>query len=165
VVRDDHILVAKNVRALERALRMFLDTTAQQAFAAEISKHVLELLALGKYHLEFAKLTNATHWRQQISRAYYGSYNCSRAIRLHYDGSYSIEVTDHDKISRLPPGFPNGAKYETELKVFRSERNTADYDHRAQVSDLIKPPTEWLNLADDFVRDSVAYLRSRGEPV
>lgn len=153
----------RNARMLQLALHAALDANGRIALAAEISKNVRDLFSLGMEHLEFARAAEKKHWRQIISRAYYAAYNASRAVRLHDEGVYSTDVSDHEKIVKLPATLPNRATYETELKVFRSDRNVADYDHIATIHDLAKTPQEWLTLADEFIHDARTFLTGRGE--
>jgi uncharacterized protein (UPF0332 family) len=148
---------------LQQALDATLDATGRAALAAEISRNVRDLFRLATDHLEFARATDVKYWRQVVSRAYYSSYNASRALRLHDDGIYSTDISDHDKIGKLPSSLPNRALYEVELKVFRADRNVADYDHLATEFDLAKPLSDWLTLADGLLRDARTYLTGRGE--
>lgn len=153
----------RNIRTPETVLAAVLNDDGNRAFKAEIVRNVHGLFRLGEEHLAFAKGINAEHWRQIVSRAYYGAYQTSRAVRLHFNGAYSTDVSDHDKLTKLPDGFPGKAKYETELKLFRADRNIADYDHLARPSDLAKTVEQWAALATEFIADARGFLRARGE--
>ena len=46
---------------------------------------------LGLSHFRFGKSLNNTHWRQRVSRFYYGAYNGSKAIRYLVNGAHSTD--------------------------------------------------------------------------
>jgi hypothetical protein len=142
-------------------LRQILDLDACHAIEDEINDNVKQLFNLGESHYIFAKNLPHQHWRQRISRFYYGAYNVRRAVNLHENGSFSTDVDDHKK-TRLPDGFNNASTYSTQLAVLREDRNLSDYDHTASETDLLLTQAETEKLVTDFINDARAYLTSRG---
>ena len=117
---------------------------------------------LGLSHFRFGKSLNNTHWRQRVSRFYYGAYNGSKAIRYLVNGTHSTESSDHKKVGELPDDFPVRETYNARLKELREDRNTCDYDHTARVRDLFIAQTDAEQLTGDFLRDTLVYLNGRG---
>ncbi|MGI3128298.1 MULTISPECIES: hypothetical protein [unclassified Nitratireductor] len=117
---------------------------------------------LGVKHYRFAKVQNHSHWRQRVSRFYYGAYNGSKAIRYLVQGTHSTDSSDHKKIGDLPSDFNNRATYSTRLKELRDDRNKCDYDHSARAQDLFIRQVDAETLTRDFLRETKAYLERRG---
>ncbi len=117
---------------------------------------------LGLSHFRFGKSLNNTHWRQRVSRFYYGAYNGSKAIRYLVDGAHSTDSSDHKRIGDLPKGFPMRETYNARLKELRDDRNKCDYDHTARARDLFISQTNAEQLTGDFLRHTLAYLNGRG---
>ncbi|MFT7045804.1 MAG: hypothetical protein ACJAYH_001071 [Celeribacter sp.] len=117
---------------------------------------------LGVSHFRFANALNNTHWRQRVSRFYYGAYNGSKAIRYMVDGSHSTDSSDHKKIGELPTDFPDRATYSTRLKELRDDRNKCDYDHAARARDLFISQADAGVLTSDFLKTALVYLNERG---
>ena len=139
-----------------------VDPTGISGIEQEILKNVRQLFALGRQHFYFARRQHNRHWRQKISRLYYGAYNASRAIRLLVAGDFSTDSTDHKKIEDLPKDFPNKDKYVNRLSALREDRNVSDYDHTAQITELAITVPDATLLVESFLRDTQAYLSSRG---
>lgn len=121
-----------------------------------------EMFQLGVKHYRFAKSQNSYHWRQRVSRFYYGAYNGSKAIRYLVDGAYSTDSSDHKKIGDLPNDFNDRATYSTRLKELRDDRNKCDYDHCARAKDLFITQADAEVLTRNFLRETQTYLRDRG---
>lgn len=117
---------------------------------------------LGLYHFRFGRSLNNTHWRQRVSRFYYGAYNGSKAIRYLVEGEHSADSSDHKKIGKLPTNFPDRETYSTRLKELRDDRNKCDYDHAAKAQDLFISQTNAEQLTGDFLRHTLVYLNARG---
>lgn len=133
----------------------------------ELIKHQQILQAeamfnLGLAHFRFGKSLHHRHWRQRVSRFYYGAYNGSKAIRYLVEGTHSTDSSDHQKIGELPKNFPNRNTYQTRLKELRDDRNRCDYDHAARARDLFIPQVEAQELTADFLRHTLLYLNERG---
>src|SRR5579863_9485491 len=101
-MRPPHILLLnKNVAELKRQLANVLGVRGAGRFDIEVQRNVIQLFALGEEHFDFASRLRSRHWRQIVSRAYYGAYLLSKAIRLAVGGHFSAEVKDHEKIGEL----------------------------------------------------------------
>ena len=117
-MRSPHILLLnKNVVDLKRELAHVLSKKSSLAFDAEVKQNVAQLFSLGENHFEFARTLSPIHWRQVVSRAYYGAYSVSKAIRLGVRGQYSQEVKDHEKIGEIPDDFPDKNTYANRLRL------------------------------------------------
>lgn len=123
---------------------------------------VQAMFMLGVKHYRFASAQNPTHWRQRVSRFYYGAYNGSKAIRYMVEGSYSSDSSDHKRIGDLPLDFNNRATYNTRLKELRDDRNKCDYDHSSRAADLFISQVEAEKLTRDFLKETKTYLQDRG---
>lgn len=157
-----HLLLASsNPQKMLNNLSHILDATAYSAIQSEINKNVKLLFLLGESHYIFAKQIGREHWRQRISRFYYGAYNVRRALNLHESGLYQTDVEDH-KNTKLPSGLNNYNTYQFRLKDLREDRNLADYDHIATEADLVHTQSDVESMVTDFINDARVYLVSRG---
>jgi hypothetical protein len=162
-LRSPHLLLtANNVRRVKNNLVNVIDAAAIGAIEAEICTNCAQLYVLGRNHYLFAKRQSNRVWRQKVSRLYYGAYNVSRAVRLCAIGEYSTDTSDHKKIEAIPDDFPNKNTYANRLGVLRDDRNLCDYDHTANLNDLILVPADALQLVTDFLRDARDYLEQHG---
>jgi hypothetical protein len=162
-LKSPHILLAAgNLKKLKLNLVDVIDDNAIQAIEEEICCNAAKLYLLGKHHYIFATKQNKNAWRQKVSRLYYGAYNVSRAVRLCVSGEYSGESGDHKKIGDLPKDFPTRASYSNRLTALRDDRNLCDYDHTARCADLSIGVAESVELVDEFLKDTRAYLGQRG---
>lgn len=161
-MRSPHILLLnKNVVDLKRELAHILSKKSALAFDGEVTKNVRQLFSLGVQHFEFAKALSPAHWRQIVSRCYYGAYNISKAVRLAVNGQYSQEVKDHERVGELPDDFPDKNTYANRLRLLRDDRNLCDYDHTTAEADLETGSTDALTLVGKLVVDARKYLRAR----
>ncbi len=127
-----------------------------------VDRNVAQLFALGEDHHSFAvAITNAEHWRQKISRLYYGAYNVRRAINLKNNGSYSTDSSDHKDIEQIPE-IANRESHISNLRNLREDRNLADYHHLATVADLIIMPDDAVSFTTQFIVDCRQFLRGKG---
>ena len=156
------LLAASNCQRLLRNVKHILDANAISALQKEIDRNVVALFNLGNGHLEFAKGIAGIHWRQKISRLYYGAYNVRRAVALHYEGHFATDSSDHKSVGSLPGDFPNSDKFEARLQNLRDDRNLADYSHLAEVSELLASPSDVEVLVAEFRDLAKAYLNGRG---
>lgn len=162
VLKKPHLLLASsNSRKLLSEIRHIIGQQAIEAIESEIENNVKLLFILGESHYEFARQLNRIHWRQRISRFYYGAYNIRRALNLYNDGSFSTESSDHKK-TELPSNLNNSATYQTRLHDLRADRNLADYDHTAVETDLIITQDEVELFVTNFIQDSRIFLTSQG---
>ena len=162
LMRSPHILLLnKNVVELKRELARILSKKSSRVFDAEVEQNVVQLFDLGRHHFEFAQVIPAVHWRQVVSRCYYGAYSVSKAVRLAVRGHYSQEVKDHEKVGDLPDDFPDKNTYANRLRLLRDDRNLCDYDHTAVAADLGLSSADTLTLVGNFVQHARVYLRSR----
>ena len=162
-MKPPHLLkAAPNVRRMKENLIGIVDPTGISGIEQEILRNVSQLFSLGRQHFYFARRQHNRHWRQKVSRLYYGAYNASRAIRLLVTGDFSTDSTDHKKIEDLPRDFPNKNTYTNRLAALREDRNVSDYDHTAQITELVITVSEATNLVESFLKDTHAYLSSRG---
>jgi hypothetical protein len=138
---------------------------AQQELAkllAELDRNVVDLFKLGVSHYNFAAPLPDSEWRQKISRLYYGAYNVRRAVTLKYNGLFSTDASDHQKFDQLPDALLNKQSHMANLSTLRDDRNLADYNHSAAVSDLVINPSDALAFATLFIADSKSYLAQQG---
>ena len=162
-LKNPHILLAaKNTREMLENIRHIIDAGATRAIEDEIEKNTQELFALGEEHYDFAKHTAKSHWRQRISRFYYGAYNVRRAIQLYDSGVYSTDSSDHKKIDQMPQSLNNIQTYKNKLRSLREDRNLADYDHSASESDLVFTQDDYEQLVTDFINDARTFLTQKG---
>lgn len=139
-----------------------IDPAGISGIEQEILKNIDQLFSLGRQHFYFARRQHNRHWRQKISRLYYGAYNASRAVRLMVTGDFATDLTDHKKIEELPKDFPNRNTYTNRLTALREDRNLSDYDHTAQITELVITVSDATRLVESFLKDTQMYLMSRG---
>ena len=154
-----------NLSKVISCLDAVLEPEEIQKIREELYRNVRLVLRLSEGHLRFAhasRTQGSGGWRQVVSRGYYCCYCASRAIRLGKTGVFSTEVEDHKKIGDLPTAFPDRAKWADILTKFRADRNLSDYDHTAKKDELEYSADQYLNYADDFLKNVKAYLRSEG---
>lgn len=164
-IRSPHLLLASsNSNQMLANLGYILDAGACGAIQNEINDNVRQLFDLGKSHYEFARTLPGQHWRQRISRFYYGAYNARRAINLYENGAFRTDVSDHKKTD-LPSSLLNHSTYEVRLRDLREDRNLSDYDHTASEADLILTQDEAEEITAYFLRDARLYLVDRGVSV
>ncbi len=162
LLRSPHLLLASsNSLKMLTNLRHILDADACNAIQSEINANVKLLFELGQSHYMFAKQLARLHWRQRISRFYYGAYNVRRAISLHSNGSYGTDVDDHKK-TELPNELNDYSIYSNQLRVLRDDRNLSDYDHTAIESDLVLTQDETELFVTSFLDNARIYLVDRG---
>lgn len=165
-MKTPHLLLAAgNSHKLRQNLTGILDAAGLALIDKEITSNVVGLFHLGELHFDFSQTLSKQHWRQRISRLYYGAYNVTRSLRFAYEGHYSQESTDHKKVAILPKDFPTTATYENKLSALRDDRNLCDYDHTAEEMDLVIPVKDADALVKQLVADARGYLNGRGVPV
>lgn len=163
-LREPHVLLASsNPMKLIRNLSEIFSPGELEKIEKEISSQCRLLFELGQSHFEFARSlsTQNQNWRQKISRYYYAAYNCKRAVVLRWDGRFSTDSSDHQKVDELPTDFKNLATYRHQLKNLRDDRNLADYSHQATVDNLILTLAEAEALVASFVADCREFLVER----
>jgi hypothetical protein len=161
-LRSPHLLLASsNSHQMLANLRHILDSAAFDAIQSEITLNVRLLFELGESHHAFARQLPMQHWRQRISRLYYGAYNVRRAVNLHENGAFRTDVDDHKK-TELPSNLNNASTYSVRLRDLREDRNLSDYDHTAVELDLVLTQNEAELIVTDFITDARTYLVGRG---
>lgn len=162
-MRSPHLLLAgSNCRKLLENLRGVIDAANCTFIENEIDRNTVALFRFGEEHFTFAKAIHRAHWRQKISRYYYGAYNIRRAIQLHTDGTFKTDVSDHRNIDAFPSLFPNSSTYKVQLVALRDDRNLADYGFESVETDLVLSLQDADALVMSFITDAKAYLTSRG---
>lgn len=162
-VHSPHILkAASNLRRLEKNLSHILDNSGREAIATEVCRNTRGLLDLSREHYDFAASVSRANWRQKVSRLYYAAYHARRAVHLFIVGDYTTDSSDHKNVGGFPDDFPNRDTYKTRLADLRSDRNLADYDHEATVSDLIHSVEEATLLVSALIYNAQSYLESKG---
>lgn len=161
-LREPHVLLLGNPQKAMRNLSAVLTEKQLAKIQAAVNQEIKLLFDLGCGHCSFAQTVDSRHWRQKISRLYYGAYNVKRSVTLCCDGTFSTESSDHNKIDQLPDGFGNAATYAAKLRALREDRNLADYSHLARESDLVVPVALASVLVEEFIDDARQYLNSKG---
>jgi len=165
-MKSPHLLkIRGNAREVKDNLSVILDNDSVELIEKEIRRNVKLLFKLGHNHYLFAVKQPTTHWRQCISRLYYGAYNVSRSVRLYVSGEYSTDVKDHGKFNRLPEDFPSKDRFANQLSVLREDRNLCDYDHTAKASDLVISRKDAIDLVSEFISVAREYLAVKGTTV
>ncbi len=164
IAKSPILKIPRNSGELIAELRPIIGVRASNRLQDEVNSNVIGLFKLGEMHFHFASQPLIAHgdWRQIVSRAYYGVYNVVRAIKLNKFGVYSTDVSDHKEVQNLPDDFPNHDSRKNILKQFRDDRNTADYDHDANESDLNQSASNAVAFSVSFIVDARAYLQARG---
>ena len=158
-----HLLLASSnpVKMLQN-LAHILNAAELAKITDDLDKNARSLFHLGETHHNFALPLTDADWRQKISRLYYAVYNVRRAIQLKYNGSFSTDASDHNKLDLLPDTLANKDSHIVNLRNLREDRNLADYNHMAVIGDLVITPTEAENFSTTFIADSRSYLATRG---
>lgn len=157
-----HILLASaNVMEMIGNLDSLLTQAEVNKLVNEINRNVRDLFLLGQSHFDFASRLTDDDWRQKISRLYYGVYNVRRAVVLKFNGTFSTDSSDHQRVNQLPDGLANRESHIDNLKALREDRNLADYSHLATIGDLVIAPGDALAFAALFIGDSREFLRQR----
>jgi hypothetical protein len=158
-----HLLLASsNPMKMIQNLNHLLEQQELAKLTAELDRNAAQLFALGESHYRFAiGITDAQHWRQKISRLYYGAYNVRRAVYLKHNGSYSTDSSDHKDIDQMPD-ITNRESHISNLRNLREDRNLADYNHLATVADLVIAPDDAGSFATQFIADCRQFLMDKG---
>ncbi|MDZ4306365.1 hypothetical protein [Allopontixanthobacter sp.] len=151
-----------NPKKIAGILHGLIDPDQIELIHVQQKLHAQGMFNLGLSHFRFGRKLNAVHWRQRISRFYYGAYNSSKSIRYLVNGVHSTDSSDHQKIGDLPDDFPSQQTYKARLKELREDRNTCDYNHEAKARDLFISQTEAEQMTGAFLREAVVYLNARG---
>ncbi len=159
---EPHILEATgNIRRVIKNIEQLIGPSATSALNSEIQNNIDQLVNLGKKFIHFAKRLPSQQWRNKVSRAYYGIYNISRAIRLEDSGAYSTDSTDHKKVGDLPKDFASKERFQNLLQMVREDRNLCDYDHTTKISNLAMHPNDTIELAEDFLREAELWIKQK----
>lgn len=161
-LREPHVLLIGNPVKLVRNLAGVLTPAQLRRIRSAVDNEAKLLYQLGVEHYQFALSLDARHWRQKVSRFYYGAYNAKRAVSLCHDGSFATDSSDHGRIDQLPDGFVNAATYAVKLKALREDRNLADYSHFATEADLVVPLSEVIELVGGFLDQVRKFLIGKG---
>ena len=136
-----------------RSLDELIDraTADRVALAARFASRARQLLS-----------SNPPMFRDAISRAYYSMYHSWRAVAFHVTrGDDNWAHSDLPKFS--PPGFPNVAAWQNQVKNARLTRNGADYDAYPKSDNAWNAQAQQLVVsATDLLSECKKYLRGRG---
>lgn len=162
-IKEPHLFNAgSNPLKLIRNLEAILSPAELDKVRQEIVSNVIGLYRLGESQCEFACGLPTTHWRQRVSRFYYGAYNVRRAVVLRHDGSFSTDSSDHKNIHNIPDKLQNSEMYKSKFGTLRDDRNLADYNHLAIESELVLSQSDCELLVKAFLSDAKIYLNSEG---
>ncbi|MBU9191285.1 HEPN domain-containing protein [Burkholderia gladioli] len=154
--------LTSNHLELDRKLSQLGWTTVElRQFAIEVGMRWFEL---GRQHLDEAvRLHAAGCPRASFSRAYYGAYNASKAVRYLVKGIVSLKGDDHGKASiDLPDDFPDVARWSSKISVLYEHRLRADYDNWATTgTEQILNPDVAINDAAQFMDAARTYLNTK----
>ncbi len=158
-----HLLLASsNPMKMIQNLDHILEQQELAKLTAELNRNVGLLFALGQTHFDFAAAISNQFWRQKISRLYYAVYNVRRSVALKHSGAFSTDNSDHKNVEQLPDSFTNRDSHIINLRNLREDRNLADYNHFATVTDLVISPDNALAFATQFIADSKTFLVALG---
>lgn len=162
-LKEPHLFNAgSNPMKVIRNLAGILSAAELDKIRQEIVANAVGLFRLGENHYTFACGLPPAHWRQRVSRFYYGAYNIRRAVALKHDGSFSTDSSDHKNVDSIPNALANASVYKSKLTNLRDDRNLADYNHLAIETDLLIPVADCEILVTEFLRDAKAYLIAEG---
>ena len=115
---------------------------------------------LAQEHLDDARVAlSSGRSRAVYSRAYYGAYNASKAVRYLVNGEVSLKGDDHRKASELPDDFPRVDHWSRVITELYEDRLRADYENWANTpAEHTHLPDECLRHADGFVAECRQYL-------
>ncbi len=118
---------------------------------------------LGVEHLDESRKTLAAKCpRATYSRAYYATYNVSKAVRFLVTGSVSMKGDDHKRAPDLPDDFPHPARWSKEITMLYENRLYADYDNwRSTSADFTTTPSDAVKTAELFIGDARTYLNGK----
>jgi uncharacterized protein (UPF0332 family) len=150
----------------QRDFRNKLTKLGLTAAELDIKEHAhfvgLRWLALASMHLREAKRgLKSKSRRTTYSRAYYASYNASKAVRYIATGSVSLKADDHQKASELPGDFPDPVAWGLKITKLYEQRLRADYDNWAgprspftmKVGDSVKEAAAFLRICKKYLKD------------
>lgn len=165
VARIREILDLRNHREVKRVLISF-GAPDTSLLDDAVFAQARAWFRLGKKHLRIARLLMRVapkNWRSVVSRAYYASYNASKAVRYLVNGSVRLDGEDHKHVGDLPDDFPERDSWSAFLTDLRDARNMSDYDPWPETyRQLPKRPSELLDGARAFVQSAADYLKGRG---
>lgn len=162
-IKEPHLFNAgSNPLKVIRNLEGIISAQEIQKIRDELISNVISLYRLGESHYSFATSISNQHWRQRISRLYYGAYNARRALMLRHDGSFSTDSSDHKNVFQMPNDLTDYGIYKVKLVNLREDRNLADYNHLANEGDLLAPAQEYSELVGKFLIHVKTYLIERG---
>ena len=162
-LREPHLLLASsNPMGLMRNLKGLIDDAQIAQIDGSVSLECRRLYELASSHRSFADQIDPSEWRQKVSRFYYAAYNCRRAVLLRFDGSFSTDASDHQKVDQIPDVIANSATFSRRLKDLREDRNLADYSHTAVEADLLVSVADAQVIVSEFFEASKVYLADKG---
>lgn len=165
MTKRPEILELGNHARILRILKSHSGTSDVTWYDDAVSNVGHHWLLLAAQHLRVAQQLRAEPrvWRAVISRCYYAAYNASRSVRYLVKGVVKLDATDHQEVGDLPDDFPRRAAWSTFLTEMRKDRNIADYEPWTGVrSTLSRAPGASFASAEEFLRESKTYLRSKG---
>jgi hypothetical protein len=152
-----------NHQRVRKALESILHRGALTPYDEAVKATCRCYLRLAQAHLRIVRRRPVLDWRTRVSRAYYASYNASRAVRFFVYGQVANDVEDHKRVGELPNDFPDRDTWSTRLTDMRVDRNTADYDPWPDSRVGLKSrPEVNAQRAREFWRAALLYLKARG---
>ena len=119
---------------------------------------------LAEEHLNEARAALlSAHSRTTFSRAYYASYNVSKAMRYLVNGEVSLKGDDHGKASAdLPNDLPDVAHWAEEITRLYEHRLFADYDNWIDTQANMKlNPHDATEIATQFIEHARDYINNK----
>ena len=160
----EFLQVTQNQRDFRNKLTK-LGLAAAEADIKQNAHYVgLRWLKLATMHLREAKRSlKSKSRRTTYSRAYYASYNASKAVRYIASGSVSLKADDHQKASELPGDFPDPVPWGLKITKLYEQRLRADYDNWAgrslftmKAADCVKDASAFLRICKKYLKDKHA---------
>ena len=152
-------------RSLLKKHGIMTETTEFDAMVFEVSRCWMKL---AKSHISEAKSCHSQmNKRAFYSRAYYSVYNASKAVRYLVKGAVSDRGDDHQKISDLPPDFPDWEEWGRFLRNMYQFRLIADYDGwNGSTRKLSSDTANHLKKSKKFIFVAKDYLKTKfGEKI
>lgn len=159
----EFLSLTKNHRAFQNSLEQLGHQQAAARIMKDAEYVALCWFRLGKEHLIESKLAHQHSLsRTSYSRAYYATYNVSKAVRYFHGGLVSLKGDDHQKAVDLPDDFPDVQIWDKKIKQLYQHRLLADYDNWEDTRNRFTLSTKQCSeIAEDFIKNASTYLRTK----
>jgi hypothetical protein len=165
MIKKPHVLDVGNHAKILSLLRQMAGSANLSWYDDKVHAVARQWFLLASQHLRVARqlVARPRDWRAVVSRSYYGAYNSSRSVRYIVKGQIRLDGEDHQAVGDLPADFPSTAAWSGFLTDLRKDRNIADYDAWPGMrGSLSFEPSQSFSRAEEFLKLSKGYLRSRG---